>query len=129
MFIDVEFKHPFDKSKGTVKYQKKLPESLENQIREFVEIISKNNSMLIVPVNVKIIDNDKMFSTTMFISTMVESSCRLTINDTGKKEEIQSDGRIKRWAKIEELNKYLRIILLEDGETLHNAFFDRSYKK
>jgi len=45
------------------------------------------------------------------------------------KEEIQKDGRIKRWAKIEELNKFLRIVLLEDGETLHNAFFDRSYKK
>jgi hypothetical protein len=23
----------------------------------------------------------------------------------------------------------LRVILLEDGETIHNAFFDRSYKE
>jgi len=46
------------------------------------------------------------------------------------KEEIQSDGRIKRWAKISEANdKYLRIILLEDGETIHNAFFDSSFKE
>lgn len=46
------------------------------------------------------------------------------------KEEIQSDGRIKRWAKISEANnKYLRVILLEDGETVHNAFFDHSFKE
>ena len=41
----------------------------------------------------------------------------------------QSDGRIKKWKYIEEAGKYLRVILLEDGETVHNAFFDRSYKE
>ncbi|MBK5101643.1 MAG: hypothetical protein JJE15_11735 [Desulfobacteraceae bacterium] len=45
-----------------------------------------------------------------------------------EKVEIQSDGRIRKWAKISEAGKYLRVILLEDGETIHNAFFDRSYK-
>ena len=45
------------------------------------------------------------------------------------KTEIQSDGRIKKWAKIPAEDKYLRVILLEDGETLHNAFFDRSFKE
>jgi hypothetical protein len=45
-------------------------------------------------------------------------------------EVIQPDGRIKRWFKIKEANgKYLRVILLEDGETVHNAFFDRSFKE
>ena len=43
-------------------------------------------------------------------------------------EEIQIDGRIKRWAFIEEVGKYLRIIILDDKETIHNAFFDRSFK-
>ena len=43
--------------------------------------------------------------------------------------EIQSDGRIRKWGKIEEQNKYLRVILLEDGETVHNAFFDRNFKE
>jgi hypothetical protein len=46
-----------------------------------------------------------------------------------EKVEIQSDGRIRKWAKITEVEKYLRVILLEDGETVHNAFFDRSYKE
>ena len=45
------------------------------------------------------------------------------------KTEIQSDGSIKKWAKIPETDKYLRVILLEDGETVHNAFFDRSFKE
>jgi hypothetical protein len=43
--------------------------------------------------------------------------------------EIQSDGRIRKWGKIEDQNKYLRVILLEDGETVHNAFFDRNFKE
>jgi hypothetical protein len=46
------------------------------------------------------------------------------------KEEIQSDGRIRKWARISEMeNRALRVILLEDGETIHNAFFDRSFKE
>ena len=42
---------------------------------------------------------------------------------------IQSDGRVKKWGWINEMNKHLRVILLEDGETVHNAFFDRTYKE
>ncbi len=45
-----------------------------------------------------------------------------------EKVEIQSDGRIRKWAWISDAEKYLRVILLEDGETVHNAFFDRSFK-
>ena len=41
---------------------------------------------------------------------------------------IQSDGRIRKWAYIYEVRKYLRVILLDDGMTVHNAFFDRSFK-
>ena len=44
------------------------------------------------------------------------------------REEVPSDGRIRRWARIEEAgNRYLRVILLADGETVHNAFFDRRF--
>ena len=46
------------------------------------------------------------------------------------REEVQTDGRIRRWAKIPEADdKYLRVILLEDGETVHNAFFDRMFRE
>jgi hypothetical protein len=40
----------------------------------------------------------------------------------------QSDGRIRRWIQVTEMeNRYLRVILLADGETVHNAFFDRGF--
>ncbi len=46
------------------------------------------------------------------------------------KEQIQEDRRIRRWAKIAEMeNRALRVVLLEDGETVHNAFFDRNFKE
>ncbi|MCK4341448.1 MAG: hypothetical protein KAY37_06985 [Phycisphaerae bacterium] len=45
-----------------------------------------------------------------------------------EKEAIQQDGRIRRWAPIEEMEgRHLRVVLLPDGETVHNAFFDRSF--
>jgi hypothetical protein len=44
------------------------------------------------------------------------------------KEVIQADGRIRRWALVAEAgNRYLRVVLLADGETVHNAFFDRRF--
>jgi hypothetical protein len=45
------------------------------------------------------------------------------------KEVVQADGRIRRWAPIAEAEgRYLRVILLPDGETVHNAFFDRGFE-
>ena len=43
--------------------------------------------------------------------------------------EIQTDGRIRVWATIAEVDRVLRVVLLEDGETVHNAFFDRSFRR
>jgi hypothetical protein len=44
------------------------------------------------------------------------------------REVIQADGRIRRWVQISEMeNRYLRVVLLADGETIHNAFFDRDF--
>lgn len=41
---------------------------------------------------------------------------------------VQADGRIRRWAPISDMEgRYLRVVLLADGETVHNAFFDRSF--
>ncbi len=45
------------------------------------------------------------------------------------KSQKQADGRFKKWGFIQEENKYLRVILLEDEETVHNAFFDRGFKE
>ena len=46
-----------------------------------------------------------------------------------EKEQVQADCRSRRWGKVPEMeNRYLRVILLCDGETVHNAFFDRGFK-
>ncbi len=47
---------------------------------------------------------------------------------TPLREEIQSDGRIRRWTYIASEAKYLRVVLLADAETVHNAFFDRDFQ-
>ena len=44
-------------------------------------------------------------------------------------EEVQRDGRIRRWKRIDEADgRALRVVLLDDAETVHNAFFDRRLK-
>lgn len=45
------------------------------------------------------------------------------------KTEVQTDGRIRKWEFIEEVGKYLRVILLEEGETVHNAFLIETLKR
>ncbi len=50
----------------------------------------------------------------------------IAVIERPEKESVQADGRIRRWAKISEVEgRVLRVVLLADGETVHNAFFDR----
>ena len=42
--------------------------------------------------------------------------------------EVQPNGRIRHWAYVEELGKYLRVVVEADGETVHNAFPDRGFR-
>jgi hypothetical protein len=44
------------------------------------------------------------------------------------REEVQDNGRVRRWALIAERGKYLRVVTQPDGETVHNAFFDRGFR-
>ncbi len=45
----------------------------------------------------------------------------------------QSDGRIRYWGRVidprDGRQRVLHIVTLEDGETIHNAFFDRDYRE
>ncbi|MGO9675594.1 MAG: hypothetical protein ACLPSF_15740 [Methylocella sp.] len=46
-----------------------------------------------------------------------------------EQERVQADGRIRLWARIDEMEgRRLRVVLLPDRETVHNAFFDRGFK-
>jgi hypothetical protein len=44
------------------------------------------------------------------------------------KRMVQADGRIRCWAPVLAAGgRMLRVVLLADGETVHNAFSDRSF--
>ena len=44
------------------------------------------------------------------------------------RREVQSNGRIRSWSFLPEAGKYLRVVTEPDGETVHNAFFDRRFR-
>ena len=52
---------------------------------------------------------------------------------TPLRREVQSNGRIRFWGRIELTGearpRFLRVVTLEDGETVHNAFFDRNFRE
>jgi hypothetical protein len=48
------------------------------------------------------------------------------------RREVQIDGRIRFWGRIsagEAGPRFLRVVTLEDGETVHNEFFDRDFRE
>ena len=51
------------------------------------------------------------------------------VMDSPAQQEIQTDGRIRLWGSIVEMDgRYLRVVVLPDRETVHNTFLDRSFK-
>ena len=49
------------------------------------------------------------------------------------RRNVQDDGRIRHWGSIllpdESETRILRVITLEDGLTIHNAFIDRNFRE
>lgn len=47
--------------------------------------------------------------------------------------QVQEDGRVRFWGEArlqeDEPPRILRVVTLEDGETVHNAFLDRNFRK
>ncbi len=43
--------------------------------------------------------------------------------------ELQADRRVRLWGYIPALGRWLRVVTLEDGETVHNAFPDRNLQE
>jgi len=59
----------------------------------------------------------------------IEMSWIQGVMDHPTHRHVQADGRIRLWAPVaENEGRYLRVVLLEDGLTVHNAFFDRGFK-
>lgn len=47
--------------------------------------------------------------------------------------ELQEDGRMRFWTQVtlagEDEPRVPRVVTLEDGETVHNAFIDRNFRE
>lgn len=54
--------------------------------------------------------------------------CAAALTEYARKE-VQEDGRVRYWRFVPELDRFLRVVTLEDGETVLNAFPDRRYKE
>ena len=58
--------------------------------------------------------------------------CAQVVADPLRRQQ-QPDGRIRWWGSVtapgERSPRILRVVTLEDGETVHNAFFDRRYNE
>ena len=81
--------------------------------------------------------SDATFQSTEYFRAMRDRPDRAIIRDEWirramdkpVREVVQSDGRIRRWTLVPEAGgRALRVVLLPDRSTVHNAFFDRSFK-
>jgi hypothetical protein len=54
--------------------------------------------------------------------------CIEALNHPLRREVQSEDGRIRHWIFVPELGKFLRVVTLPDGVTLHNAFPDRRFR-
>ncbi len=54
--------------------------------------------------------------------------CQLALSNPVRRQ-VQPDGRVRYWVYIGELQKFLRVVTLEDGETILNAFPDRDFRE
>ena len=52
----------------------------------------------------------------------------LSVLERPHRAERQAGGRIRHWGWVPALNRWLRVVTLEDGETVHTAFMDRGFQ-
>ena len=49
------------------------------------------------------------------------------------RRDVQPDGRVRLWTRVrlpgEDSERLLRVVVLEDGVTVHNAFLDRGFSE
>lgn len=86
------------------------------------------------PLGIFIDDKQKMKTTDYFNTSVIKRRPYLKekwieqVLNHPLRTEVQANGRIRHWAFIPEIEKYLRVVTEADGETVHNAFPDRRFK-
>lgn len=57
----------------------------------------------------------------------------VTVLASPLRQTVQPDGRIRWWGHVADTRdgtmRILRVVTLDDGETIHKAFFDRGYRE
>ncbi len=69
----------------------------------------------------RVLENPKRFRITVDV-------CEAIAADPYR-SEVQEDGRFCYWGYVCGIGYYVRVIVLEDGETLFNAFEDRNFTR
>jgi hypothetical protein len=63
----------------------------------------------------------------------IERSMCLAVIAASLHREVQENVRMRHWGEVVDARdgkeRILRVVTLEDGETIHNAFFDRDFRK
>lgn len=63
----------------------------------------------------------------------IEQAWCLRVVTAPLRREVQPDGRVRFWGDVVDprdgVSRMLRVVTLDDGETIHNAFFDRGFRK
>jgi hypothetical protein len=56
-----------------------------------------------------------------------------TILTAPLRRSVQADGRIRWWGRVVDprdgRERVLRVVTLDDGDTVHDAFFDRGFRE
>ena len=68
------------------------------------------------------------FEQRMLVGTEIRREWRQQALAQPLRIEVQQNGNIRHWVCIMELDKYLRVVTLPDGETVHTAFLDHHFR-
>lgn len=50
-----------------------------------------------------------------------------SVLNTPFRKEREPSGRLRYWGWVPDLGQWLRVVTLDDGETVHNAMMDRDF--
>lgn len=60
---------------------------------------------------------------------LTKEMCIRTVGNPIRKETQEDGERVRFWAEAPELDgRFIRVVTLSDGRTIHNAFPDRRFK-
>jgi len=59
---------------------------------------------------------------------MIDPIMIVSVLNTPFRTKREPNGRIRYWGWVGELSQWLRVVTLDDGETVHNAMLDRDFQ-